>query len=69
VPESASAVYELTLRRDGSVSRLRTLRRSGFPAYDAAIRRAIRRAQPFPPFAPVDPDEPTRLQLTFKVKE
>lgn len=69
VSESAGAIYEITLRENGTVARVRAVKRSGFPAYDAAIRRAIQRAQPFPPFAPTDPAKPTRLQLNFKVKE
>jgi TonB family protein len=69
VPDSAKAIYEITLRENGTVSRLRAVKRSGFPAYDAAIRRAIRRAQPFPRFPTADPGKPTRLQLTFRVRE
>lgn len=69
VPDAASAIYELTLLKNGAVAHLRAVRRSGFPAYDAAIRRAIQRAQPFPQLATADPAKPTRMQLTFKVKE
>jgi TonB family protein len=69
VPDSASAVYELTLSNKGAVANLRAVRRSAFPAYDAAIQRAIERAQPFPLLVTADPAEPTRMQLTFKVKE
>lgn len=69
VPDSASAVYELTLSGKGAVASLRAVRRSGFPTYDAAIRRAIRRAQPLPLLASAEPAKPTRMQLTFKVKE
>lgn len=69
VPDSASAVYELTLSNKGAVANLRAVRRSGFPAYDAAIQRAIQRAQPLPLFVSADPAKPTRMQLTFKVKE
>lgn len=69
VPDTASAVYEIALSKSGTVTRLRAVKPSGFPAYDAAIRRAIQRAQPFPQLAGADPAKPTRLQLTFKVKE
>lgn len=69
VPETASAIYEITLFKNGTVAHLRAVRRSGFPAYDAAIRRAIQRAQPFPQLAAADPAKPTRMQLTFKVRE
>lgn len=69
VPDSASAVYELTLSSKGAVANLRAVRRSGFPAYDAAIERAIQRAQPFPLLVTADPAKPTRMQLTFRVKE
>ena len=69
VPDTASAVYEITVARNGAVAQLRRIKTSGFPAYDAAIRRAIRRAQPFPPPAAADSAKPLRVQLTFKVKE
>lgn len=69
VPESESAIYEITLSGKGTVAKLRAVRRSGFPAYDAAIRRAVRRAQPFPRLAGADPAKPTALRLTFKVKD
>lgn len=69
VPDSASAVYELTLSGKGAVANLRAVRRSGFPAYDAAIRRAIQRAQPLPLLVTAEPAKPTRMQLTFKVRE
>src|SRR5919108_299669 len=48
VPDSASAVVEVILSDTGKVTSLRTLTSSGFSAYDAAIRRAIQRAQPYP---------------------
>jgi TonB family protein len=69
VPETASAVYEITLSAKGAVTELRAVRPSGSPSYDAAIRRAIERAQPFAPLAGADPANPIRLQLTFKVKD
>ena len=69
VPDTASAIYEITLRENGAVANVRAVRRSEFPAYDAAIRRAIRRAQPFPRPPSADPVKPTRLRLTFKVRD
>ena|SRR5687768_255818 len=69
VPESASATYELTLASTGAVSKLRPVKRSGFPAYDRAIQSAIKRAQPFPALPSAEPAKPTRMQLTFRVKE
>jgi TonB family protein len=69
VPESASATYELTLASTGAVARLRPVKRSGFPAYDRAIQTAIRRAQPFGALPVTEPVKPTRMQLTFRVKE
>src|SRR5688572_23481092 len=69
VPDAASAVYEFTLSRKGAVTNLRAVRRSGFPPYDAAIQRAIRRAQPLPVLVSADPAKPTRIQLVFRMKE
>ncbi len=69
VPESASATYELTLASTGAVARLRPVKRSGFPSYDRAIQSAIKRAQPFAALPATEPTKPTRMQLTFKVKE
>lgn len=69
LPATASAVYEITLLENGAVAKLRAVKRSGFPAYDAAIRRAIERAQPYPPLAGADAAEPIRIRLTFRAKE
>lgn len=69
VPDTASAIYEITLLKNGAVAHVRAVRRSGFPAYDAAIRGAIRRAQPFLPLPSADAETPTRLRLTFKVRD
>lgn len=69
VPDTASAIYEITLRENGAVAKVRAVRRSGFPAYDAAIRRAIRRAQPFSQRFTADPLTPTRLRLTFRIRD
>jgi TonB family protein len=69
IPESASATYELTLASTGAIARLRPVKRSGFPAYDRAIQSAIKRAQPFAALPATEPTKPTRMQLTFKVKE
>ena len=69
VPATASAIYEITLRENGAVANVRAVRLSGFPAYDAAIRRAIRRAQPFPHAPSADPVKPSRLRLTFRVRD
>jgi TonB family protein len=69
VPDAASAIYEITLLRNGAVANVRAVRPSGYPAYDAAIRGAIRRAQPFPQWAGADAVKPTRVRLTFKVRD
>ena len=69
VPDTASAIYEISLSENGAVTEVRAVRPSGFPAYDAAIRRAILRAQPFPRPAGGEAAKPVELQLTFKVKD
>jgi TonB family protein len=69
VPESASATVEVVLSDTGAVTRLRTVTSSGFPAYDAAIRQAIHRAQPYPLYLVPGHQGPLTMRLRFRVKE
>jgi TonB family protein len=69
VPDSASAIVEVVLSDTGTVARLRTLTSSGFPAYDAAIRRAIHRAQPYPLLLVPGRQGPMTMRLRFQIKE
>lgn len=48
-----STIVTFTIRRNGSIAGLRTVRPSGFPSFDAAIRRAVRSVAPFPPLPEV----------------
>jgi TonB family protein len=69
IPDSASAIVELVLSDTGVVADLRTLTSSGFPAYDAAISRAIRRAQPYPLLLVPGRQGPMTIRLRFQIKE
>jgi len=69
VPDSASAIVEVVLSDTGTVTGLRTLTSSGFPAYDAAIRRAIQRAQPYPLLRVPGRQGPMTMRLRFQIKE
>ena len=69
VPDSASALVEVVLSDKGAVTGLRTLTSSGFPAYDAAVRRAIQRAQPFPLLAVPGHQGPMTMRLRFQMKD
>ncbi|PWT72471.1 MAG: hypothetical protein C5B46_06730 [Proteobacteria bacterium] len=48
------ATYSVTLLPGGEVLDVRLVKSSGVPAYDAAVERAIRQADPLP--VPTDPD-------------
>jgi colicin import membrane protein len=48
------AIYSVTLLPGGEVLDIRLVKSSGFPAYDAAVERAIHAAQPLP--VPSEPD-------------
>jgi colicin import membrane protein len=48
VPESAEAIFRITLLPDGTVMDVELFKSSGFPAYDNAAERAIRLAEPLP---------------------
>jgi colicin import membrane protein len=48
VPESAEAIFKMTLLPDGTVMDAVMVKSSGFPAYDDAVERAIRSASPLP---------------------
>jgi colicin import membrane protein len=69
VPDSASALVEVVLSDKGAVSALRTVTSSGFPAYDAAVRRAIQRAQPYPLLTVPGHQGPMTMRLRFQMKE
>lgn len=69
VPDSASAIVEVVLSDTGTVTGLRTLTSSGFPAYDAAIRRAIQRAQPYPLLRVPGRQGPMTMRLRFQIRE
>ena len=69
VPDSASATVEVVLSNTGAVAGLRTLAGSGFPAYDAAIRRAIQRAQPYPLLRVPGRQGPLTMRMRFQMKE
>jgi TonB family protein len=69
VPDSASALVEVVLSDKGAVTGLRTLTNSGFPAYDAAVRSAIERAQPYPLLAIPGHQGPLTMRLRFQMKE
>jgi len=69
VPDSASAIIEVVLSDTGAVTGLRTLTSSGFPAYDADIRRAIQRAQPYPLLLVPGRQGPMTMRLRFQIRE
>ena len=69
VPDSAGAVVEVVLSDAGAVTGLRTVMSSGFPAYDAAIRRAIQRGQPYPLLQVPGQKAPLKMRLRFQVRD
>jgi len=69
VPDSANAIVEIVLSDTGAIAGLKTLASSGFPAYDAAIRRAIQRAQPYPLLNIPGRQGPMTMRLRFQIKE
>jgi TonB family protein len=69
VPDSASALVEVALSDKGAVTDLRTITSSGFPSYDAAVRRAIQRAQPYPLLTVPGHQGPLTMRLRFQMKE
>jgi colicin import membrane protein len=60
VPESAEAVFKITLLPDGTVMDVQLNKSSGYPAFDNAVERAIRLADPLP--MPTD----VTLQMKFR---
>ncbi len=64
------AVFDVVLLPDGEVLKATLVKSSGYPAYDSAVERAIRRASPLP--LPPDPslfEEFRTLDLHFKPNE
>jgi len=67
VPDSARAEYSMTIIPGGEVLSVKLRRTSGYPAYDAAIERAINAAAPLP--VPGDPElfqQLRELNLVFR---
>lgn len=60
VPESAEAIFRITLLPDGTVMDVELQKSSGYPAYDNAAERAVRLADPLP--MPTD----VTLQMMFR---
>jgi colicin import membrane protein len=54
LPGNPEAVYSVILLPGGEVLEVRLVKSSGFPAYDAAVQRAIHAADPLP--VPSDPE-------------
>lgn len=70
VQGNPEAIFTVIQIPGGDIIDLKMKRSSGNPAYDAAVERAIRRAQPLPP--PPDParfSEVRELELRFRLKE
>lgn len=64
------AEFEVVQIPGGEVLSVRLRKSSGVPAYDAAVERAIRQAQPLPaPPAPLQFSEVRELNLRFRPKE
>lgn len=61
VPDSAEALFKITLLPDGTVMDVELKKSSGFPAYDNAAERAIRLADPLP--------MPTEVSLQMMFRE
>jgi colicin import membrane protein len=57
------AIYSVTLLPGGEVLDIRLVKSSGVPAYDAAVERAIRAAEPLPV-----PSEPELFQQLREAK-
>lgn len=70
LPGNPQAVFEVVLLPGGDVLSVRLVKSSGHPAYDAAVERAIVKAQPFP--LPPDPalfEKFRTLDLRFRPVE
>lgn len=70
LPGNPQAEFEVVQIPGGEVLNVRLKRSSGVPAYDAAVERAIRQAQPLPsPPAPLQFGDVRELNLKFRPKE
>ena len=63
IPGNPTAIYSVTLLPGGEVLDIRLIKSSGVPAYDAAVERAIRAADPLPV-----PSEPELFQQLREAK-
>lgn len=60
--------YAIDLLPDGSVRSVKLLRSGGSPAFDAAVRRAIERAAPYPP-DPASGKVPTSIAVAHRPRD
>jgi TonB family protein len=62
-------MVRFTLARNGSVSDLQVESESGAPGLDSSARRAVDRAQPFPPLPDGYPEDAVDIAVRFTVSE
>ena len=68
VQNAPEVVAIFDLMRDGSVRNLQILQRSGIPALDYSVQRAIMEASPFPPIPPGFDRSSAKVEFWFELK-
>ncbi len=64
--KNGHVTLSITLKADGSIQSIQIVRRSRYPALDAAALKIIRLAAPFPPFPPAVRKRTERLTFTYQ---
>jgi colicin import membrane protein len=67
--QKLEAVLIVTLRRDGSVTNLRFEKRSGNGLFDESAERAVRKAEPLPPFPAIYSPAQEDIGLRFRPED
>jgi colicin import membrane protein len=67
--QKLEAVLVLVLRRDGKVMDLQFEKRSGQPLFDESVERAVRKADPLPPFPEIYSPAKEEIELHFRPED
>lgn len=67
--QQLEAVVVVVVRRDGKIESMQFEKRSGQPLFDASVERAVRKADPLPPFPEVHAPPKEEIALRFRPQD
>jgi TonB family protein len=67
--QQLEAVLVVVIRRDGKIESMQFEKRSGQPLFDESVERAVRKADPLPPFPEVYAPPKEEIALRFRPQD